>query len=525
MSEKKNKSGGSKRVEIKTSPVAGKPQAMITVFFSGMAVMALEISASRLYAPFFGSSIHVWTGLIGSLLFFLAIGNYLGGKLSRSGAGLQLLYRLVIIASIAGAAAPYAARPVMIFFSERAVIGGNMLPGIICTTIAALALPLILFGCVLPIVTGALTSEVADAGRTAGVIYSLSTTGSILGVFLPTLVTLPSMGTRMTFVVFAALPAAASAIGLGMRAYSLLILLLILPAYFSGHIPLKPPLETEARLVEKETLYNYVDMTLDVDTVKMTVDNGWFVYSKTRKGHVLSNTYRDYFALSTLVAEGGKAFPAKICILGLAGGTDARVLHHIFPDAHITGVEIDPELVELGRKYMELGDALDELVVSDGRAYLAATKEKFDLIIVDVYSQAYIPFHMATVEFFEKAAASLSPGGVMAMNVAWRSSREWEFQKICAETIGRVFNNVFIQTFSGKSNSLIMGVMHNVTSAEIMEKKENMENPFIKELVNAPNTMFSKYERGSTTFVMTDNLAPVELFTEMTMRKLFNAQI
>lgn len=525
MSGKKGKPSGAKKVEIKASPVTGKPQAMITVFFSGMAVMALEISASRLYAPFFGSSIHVWTGLIGSLLFFLAIGNYLGAKLSRNGAGLQLLYRLVIIASIAGAAAPYTARPVMMFFSERAEIGGNMLPGIICTTIAALAIPLILFGCVLPIVTGALTSEVADAGRTAGVIYSLSTTGSILGVFLPTLVTLPSMGTRMTFVIFAALPAAASAIGLGMKAFSLLILLLILPAYFSGQIPLKPPPETEQRLVEKETLYNYVDMTVsDDDTVKMIVDNGWFVYSKTRKGQVLSDTYRDYFALSSLVAE-SNAFPAKICILGLAGGTDARVLHHIFPDAHITGVEIDPELVELGRKYMELGDSLDELIVSDGRAFLASTKEKFDLIIVDVYSQAYIPFHMATVEFFEKVAARISPGGVMAMNVAWRSTREWEFQKICAETIGRVFNNVFIQSFAGKSNSLILGVMHDVTPEQVREKKEHVENPFIKELVNAPDTMFSKYEKGSATFVMTDNLAPVELFTEATMKKLFNSRI
>lgn len=505
-------------------PKGTPPIAVATVFFSGMSVMALELGASRLYAPFFGSTIHVWTGLIGSLLFFMAVGNLIGGSLSRRGAGLGMVYRIVIVASAVGAIAPFLARPVMIFCSQRAGIGGNMLPGIIATTTVALAVPLTLFGCVLPLATGALTSDASDAGSKAGLLYSISTTGSILGVFLPTLVTLPSLGTRMTFIVFSALSAACAAVGLGRNVFLIFLAVFIPARLLSDSVAIKPPPDGEKRVVETETLYNYVNITKRGKQVKMLVDNGWYMYSSYTPGETFSGSYRDFFPLAKFLSA-DKKFPAKICVLGVAGGTDARVLKRIFPDSHITGVEIDPELVSLGRSHMGLGDSIDRLVVADGRAFITATDEQYDLIIVDVYNQAYIPFHMATSEFFKKVASRLAPGGVMAMNVAWRSRDEWSFQKICADTIAGAFKTVFIHRVRTSSNALVFGLTGDMEESDAEARRAEADNENLRTLANMEGLLLSKYEKDPKGFVMTDDLAPVEYFTDMTVENLFRPGI
>ena len=493
----------------------------VTVFFCGMAVMALELAASRLFAPYFGSTIHVWAGLIGALLFFLAAGNFLGGRMSRAGAGLKKLYGIVMAAALAGAAAPYLARPVMIYFSAAAGRGESLLPGILVSSAATLAVPLVLLGCVLPLATGILTKEAGDAGRTAGALYALSTIGSIAGVFLPALVTLPLLGTRLTFLVFSAAAGAAAAAGLA-RAGAALLLLAFVPFYFIARsAPVRPEPDDGVRLHEEETLYNYIQITRAGDLVKMEIDQGWFTYSKYLPGSVFTDSYRDYVPLAWLLS-GEADFPRKVCILGLAGGSDARVLKHVFPGTHVTGVEIDPRLVELGREYMGLKGELDRLAIADGRAFLRGTDEKFDFILVDVYNQAYIPFHMATKEFFELARGRLAPGGVFAMNVAWRTADDWELPHILAATLNEAFPTVYIQMFRLRSNTILYAADRDVPVETVAQRMAAPENPHIRDLISKGVDKFGRYSGGEDITVFTDDRAPVEMYTDITIRKFFS---
>jgi len=488
-----------------------------------MAVMALELAASRLYAPYFGSSIHVWAGLIGALLFFLAAGNYLGGWLSRRGSGLRTLYGLVIVAAVYGAFSPYIAVPVMRWFSVAAGTGGNMLPGILVTTLSALALPLVMLGCVLPLATGELTREASDAGRTAGTLYALSTVGSITGVFLPALVTLPELGTRLTFVVFSLAAGAAAAAGLAKSRYFVFLLVFIPAWLLEGGTPLRAPQAGEELLAEVETPYNYIQITKSGSQVKMKVDQGWLTYSKYRPGEVRTYSYRDYFPLASLL-NGAEGFPRSVCILGLAGGADARVIRHTFPWARITGVEIDPDIIDMGRKYMGLDHAeIDRMVIADGRSFLRNSDDEFDLIIVDVYNQAYIPFHMATVEFFELARKRLAPGGIVAMNVAWRSAREWLLPERIANTLKEVFPDVYIQMFTRKSNTLLYASERQVDFKEFSDRFKNPRNQYVRSLVREGLDMFQPYEGEGMIFV--DDRAPVELYTDTTIKNFFNSDI
>ena len=490
-----------------------------------MSVMAFELAASRLYAPYFGSSIYVWAGLIGALLFFLAIGSFAGDRMCRAGAGAPRLYQLALAASLFGAAAPYTALPVMRAASDAMPLGGNMIPGILAASLCSLAVPLVLLGCMVPLAIGALTSDAKDAGQVAGLLNAISTAGCIAGIFVATLVTLPYLGTRATFLAFALVTACVAVAGLA-TSRAIPALVLFLPfLLLNKAVPIRPAPDGHVRLVEVETPYNYVQITEKDDYVLMLVNQGWISYSKYRKGTLRTGSYRDYFPMSKLLSD-DEQFPRSICILGLAGGTDARLLRKAFPGARITGVEIDPVLLELGKEFMGLGGAgeiVDRMVVADGRAFLNATDEKFDLIVVDVYNQAYIPFHLATVEFFSLARARLNPGGVVAMNVAWRSADSWELPERCAATLKEVFPVVYVQMFKRKANTLLYATTAEPDPRHVALRLISTKNPYLHSLIADGIAVFSPYENPGLPF--TDDLAPVELYTRNAIRDFFASRV
>lgn len=490
----------------------------VLAFFSGMAVMALELAASRLFAPYFGSSVFVWAGLIGVLLLFLSVGYYAGGRLSKSGAGEKKLFGIALAAAAISGATPYIAMPVMILTSKYAMTGAGLLPGVLATSVAALGAPLVMLGCVLPLATGILSRGADDAGAVAGRLYAVSTIGSILGVFLPVLVTLPTIGTRLTFAVFSVALAVAAAAGLGRAVWFAALLVFVPYAALARAIPIKPVEEGAVRLAERETMYNYVQIVKKSGEIKMSVDRGWLVFSKYRPGRVRSDSYRDYFPLAKIM-NADEDFPSNICILGAAGGTDARVLRHVFPKARITGVEIDPGLVELGEKYMELKGNVDRIAVADGRAFLRAEDEKYDYIIVDVYNQSYIPFHMATEEFFRLVRERLTPRGVVAFNVAWRTPENWELVLRAASTVGSVFPSVYMKISRKKSNTLIFASAFELSGGEILENIERLDNDYVKGIYYEDPSLFREY--NSTAEVFTDDLAPVEYYTERAIGGIF----
>jgi hypothetical protein len=111
--------------------------------------------------------------------------------------------------------------------------------------------------------------------------------------------------------------------------------------------------------------------------------------------------------------------PQRIAILGNAGGTTARALGRFYPDAVVDGVELDPDVTAAARRWLGLGDNPRLRVhTADARPFLRRTRERYDLIFVDAYRPPYVPFYLATREFFRLARERLRPGGAVAVNVA-----------------------------------------------------------------------------------------------------------
>lgn len=185
------------------------------VFIAGAVSLSIEMAASRLITPYFGSSQLVWATIIGLILLYLTVGYYVGGMLSDRYPRPRILYGITAIAALFTIIIPFIGAPILRWSlntfnaNEQGVIYGTLI-----TVILLFAIPTILLGIVSPYAIRLRIIQVGEAGHVAGMLYAISTAGSILGTFLPVLTLLPWLGTTLTFVASGAVLLLISAIGI-----------------------------------------------------------------------------------------------------------------------------------------------------------------------------------------------------------------------------------------------------------------------------------------------------------------------
>jgi len=155
--------------------------------------------------------------------------------------------------------------------------------------------------------------------------------------------------------------------------------------------------------------------------------------------------YTEYFHLPWL----WNTNLTNVLMIGLGGGSSQRAYLHYYPEVKIDTVELDPVVVDLARRYFQLPETTrHRVVVEDGRQYLRRSKKEYDAIILDAYRTtrygSFIPYHMATQEFFEIAREHLGTNGVVAFNVIGT------YQGFRADILGatyRTMKEVFPQVY------------------------------------------------------------------------------
>jgi spermidine synthase len=167
---------------------------------------------------------------------------------------------------------------------------------------------------------------------------------------------------------------------------------------------------------ERESRYQFVQVVERRGVRRLYLNEGVAVHSIYRPSTVLTGGEWDAFLAMPAFLDRD---PRTLAVLGNAGGTIARSYGRFWPDVDIDGVEIDPVVSEAAGRYLGLHDNPRLRVIdADARPFLRRTQERYDLIFVDAYHQPYVPFYLATREFFELARSRLAPGGVLALNVA-----------------------------------------------------------------------------------------------------------
>ena len=177
----------------------------LTEFFAGVSVMAVELGASRLLAPYFSSSQIVWTIIIGTIMIAMALGNLWGGRTADKDPNTDRLYRRILVAAVWIAAIPVVGKYIILGISGLLVLTINtnfLIVAAFCTCMVLFVFPLFLLGTVTPSLVKYSVDSLEDSGKTVGTLGAFNTIGSILGTFLPTFVTIPAVGTAVTFLLF-----------------------------------------------------------------------------------------------------------------------------------------------------------------------------------------------------------------------------------------------------------------------------------------------------------------------------------
>ena len=482
----------------------------MTEFFAGMAVMAVELGASRLLAPYFSSSQIVWTIIIGTIMIAMALGNIYGGRSADKNPEPARLYRRVLIAAVWIAAIPFLGKYVIIGISGLLVVtvnSGFLIWAGFLACMVIFVFPLFLLGTTTPSLARYTMDSLDDSGRTVGRLNAFNTIGSIIGTFVPTFVTIPAVGTAATFLIFSGVllvlgllffASARKKLVQCIVAAVLFVLFSILGAG-SGFAFWEKDL-----VFEGESIYNYLQVKDEGDSVVLSTNVLFGVQSVMQKEGGLTGRYYDY-ALAAPVMSGAET--PDVLVLGMGTGTFATQCREYFPGAAVEGVEIDGRITDLAREYFRLADDIP-VTTYDGRAFLNVCDRKYDVIMVDAYQDITIPFQMSSVEFFTLVRDHLAPGGVMVVNMNMHSDEPGNINEYLADTIAAVFPCVQTADVPYTTNRELFAAETDCF-AGFAGRAQQLPQDDLRALMGRVGAALTPYERRG--FLLTDDHAPVEL--------------
>ncbi len=493
-----------------------------------MTSLAVEMTASRLLGPAFGVSNLVWACIIGLILIYLTAGYFIGGRWADRSPYPRTMYSLLAWAAFISGLVPLAARPVIRFaadaFDQLQVAA---LFGSFTAVLILFSVPVTLLGMISPFAIRLAITDPQEAGRISGRIYAISTLGSFLGTFLPVLVLTPLIGTTLTFIAFSLFLNLIALVGIweagGWKIVArwawMPVVILFLTA-FLGRGPIK---DTQGQIYEGESAYNYIQV-LQVNNYRyLRLNEGQGIHSEWNPTELIYNgPWEEFLAAPFFNNPPFHMSQVKnMAIVGLAAGTVARQATAVYGPIPIDGYEIDPKIIEVGRKYFDMTEPNLNAIAQDGRYGLEHNQTRYSIIAVDAYRPPYIPWHLTTVEFFSMTRQHLTPDGVLAINVG-RSPKDRSLVDDLASTLQAVFPSVYVVDLPYSYNSLIYATnqptkAENLYQNAIQIVSQGEANSLV---IHSLEVAYSGLKPAPPEkIVFTDDWAPIELITNQMVMK------
>lgn len=500
----------------------------LTEFFAGMSVMAVELGASRLLAPYFSSSQIVWTIVIGTIMIAMALGNIYGGKSADKSPNPDKLYGRILIAAIWIALIPVVGKYIILGISALLIftVSNNFL--IIAAFAACMVIfvfPLFLLGTVTPSLVKYSVDSLDDSGQTVGTLGAFNTVGSIIGTFVPTFVTIPAVGTSITFLIFSGILILLSVIyficqhtGKKKIAASVLIFILCCGLGYSDSFAFWQKDLT----YEGESIYNYLQVSETDRQVVLSTNVLFGVQSLYMKEGGLTGMYYDYAMAAPLMVPDKPVEDMDVLILGMGTGTYATQCRKYFGDMNIEGVEIDEKITELSREYFSLPEDV-KVTTYDGRAFLQAVDTTYDVIMVDAYQDITIPFQMSSVEFFTLVKDHLNEDGVMVVNMNMRGSGDGNINQYLSDTIGQVFDAEYTVDVANTTNRELFASNNPSIMENLQANTKQITNADLRNMMETVYADSTPYGKGD--YILTDDKAPVELLGMQVIDQLIEEEV
>lgn len=496
----------------------------MTEFFSGMSVMAIELGASRLLAPYFSSSQIVWTIIIGAIMIAMALGNIWGGRLADKNPSPDKMYFRVLIVAVWTAAIPFVGKYVIALVSLMlALLAGEnfLIWASLLSCILLFVFPLMLLGSVSPALVKYAVKSLDENGKIVGELNALNTIGSIIGTFTPTFITIPAVGTAWTFIIFAAILliiALIYFISVKRRLISVSVMTAL--AVVFAILASFATFSFNPMADEDESIYNYLRVEENDREIILSTNVLIGVQSTTRKDGALTGYYYDYALACPYMAGVAEKDEFNVLVLGMGTGTFATECHKYFENSVIEGVEIDKKIIDLAYDRFGLPD--DDRITCvefDARAYLR-NAGKYDVIMVDAYRDITVQFQLSSVEFFSEVKEHLTDDGVMIVNLNMTSNSKGSINDYICDTIDSVFGTVYTAQAGG---NIEVFASENPDIAENFRETYPTMNPELYGMMNLVDRNLKLYEGGD--LILTDDKAPVELLGMKVVDELISDQL
>jgi spermidine synthase len=459
--------------------------------------MSIEMVASRVIAPFFGTSQFVWGVLIGIILLSMSIGSYLGGNLADKVKDFDKA-----IANI-------------LSWSGLAIVVIGLLKNILLATLSSLGIgavifsALILFGPVsvlLPMVTPLIIKSVqsrgGELGKNVGRISAVATCGSVIGVFATSFLLLPLIGNAWAIVALAII-VSVTALLFRWKSYLQII------AVVCSFVVMAYPISTAAIFqdtVEIDTMYgNY--LIIDDGEVVMIYVAGGIESQKKHGSNELLSRYTQYYDLAFHYKDD---ITQALC-LGGAGYVYPQYFVEQYPSASIDVVEIDPAMEDIARQYfgLQTGERLSS-IIRDARSYLNHNEKTYDVIYGDAFKGNTPPYECLTYEATQEIHEALTDDGVYIANIiSSRVARNSRLFQSYYNTLSAVFPNVdcFWATKDYRAPDETGNIILVATKGDPIS--DVSANPYLQDMLD---TRLSTPETFDIP-ILTDDRAPVELYT------------
>jgi spermidine synthase len=489
------------------------------VLIGGAAVMVVEILGSRVMAPKFGTTLHVWSALITVTLAALAVGYAIGGRVADRRPGLGPLMAVMACAGGTLLLSDLTARPVLGVAYDAGMVSGTFMAATL------LFLPtLFLLGMLSPMAVRAAANH-QHLGASVGNLYALSTVGSVAGSLLVSLLLIPNMTVHAAFISTAVALAIVPVFYLIVAARRKTAVGLFLGLALSGAGAKWVGAVADREVLYKDELYPvtarvpsaYGDLVVsDRDGVRYLFLNG------VQQGSMIGDvSYAKYaYGLERLATI--KGVPKTVLIWGLGPGVYARAMAEA--GSKVTVIEIDPMSEKVAREYFGLPASV-KVIIGDARTETSRLTEKYDVIVLDAFSGDSPPFHLLTREAFADLKKRLAPDGLVVANIVGGFSGE---ASRVASSIVATMENVFGKTQVFSPNWLLAGKKRKYVSTMFLLSGDVPEN--LAESA-APFTMKTSEEIKRTGYIkavlasrlelprdqaviLTDDYAPLEAWSD-----------
>ena len=488
----------------------------VTVFVCGAVVMIYEIIGSRIVSPFIGTSIYVWTSLIGVILAALSIGYWLGGRVADRRPDLKLLASIIFVAG--GLISLTILIKDLVLGAVAAAPTGLEIRSLLAS-IFLFAPASVVLGFVLPFAVRLKMVSLVDSGKTVGRLYALSTIGSIVGTFAAGFFLIPFVGSVRTLYILAA---------------SLIVLSLMLAPLAFTRATFASITVFIFGVVLNELTSLYLRDThelYDIDTGYSRIQVFRTVDPKT--GRPMRALSTDPFSVQSAIYLDGDELALRYTnfyhlvrhfrpdfrntlMIGGAGYSFPRDYLRTYPDGTIDVVEIDPGVTSIARSHFGLvDDPRLKIFHEDGRVFLNRSgSAQYHAILIDAFGSLFtIPNHLTTVEAIRNIDRLLDDKGVVIFNLGSAISGESSrFLQAELATYRSVFPTVHLfKVNPDYDNERVQNVIVVACKSDCTPDQASTDDPELSRLLAHRYTA----DIPTPLPILTDDLAPVEYYNSI----------